>query len=95
MTILDDHGNLKMNIHTIPAGEFKAHCLKIMNEVNLKHETYVITKRGVPIAKIVPYEFGPQTMPSLFGALADQAMITGEIVDSMDMGWDDSKFDDL
>ena len=40
----------------ISAGEFKAKCLKLMDLAEQKHETVVITKRGIPIAKLVPYE---------------------------------------
>jgi prevent-host-death family protein len=36
------------------AGSFKANCLAVMDEVQAKHETVVITKRGKPVAKLVP-----------------------------------------
>lgn len=36
------------------AGSFKAHCLSVMDEVQAKRETVVITKRGKPVAKLVP-----------------------------------------
>jgi prevent-host-death family protein len=38
------------------AGSFKTHCLAIMDEVQAKHETVVITKHGKPVAKLVPVE---------------------------------------
>jgi prevent-host-death family protein len=41
---------------TIPAGAFKARCLAIMDEVASKREAVVITKRGKPVAKLVPVE---------------------------------------
>lgn len=41
---------------TIPAGKFKAQCLAIMDEVQAKHQAVVITKRGKPVAKLVPVE---------------------------------------
>jgi prevent-host-death family protein len=41
---------------TIPAGTFKARCLAIMDEVAAKRESVVITKRGKPVAKLVPVE---------------------------------------
>ena len=40
----------------IPAGEFKAHCLKLMDEVQAQRKSIIITKRGKPIAKLVPYD---------------------------------------
>ncbi len=41
---------------TIPAGKFKVHCLAIMDEVQSKRQAVVITKRGKPVAKLVPLE---------------------------------------
>jgi len=45
-----------MKTKNIPAGKFKVHCLKIMDEVQAKREAVVITKRGKPVAKLVPVE---------------------------------------
>ena len=45
-----------MPMKTIPAGTFKARCLAIMDEVASKRESVVITKRGKPVAKLVPVE---------------------------------------
>jgi prevent-host-death family protein len=41
---------------TMPAGAFKVHCLKIMDEVACKRVPVIITKRGKPVAKLVPVE---------------------------------------
>ncbi len=41
---------------TMPAGKFKVHCLAVMDEVQSKRESVVITKRGKPVAKLVPVE---------------------------------------
>jgi prevent-host-death family protein len=45
-----------MRTKTIPAGAFKARCLAIMDEVQAKRQAVVITKRGKPVAKLVPVE---------------------------------------
>ena len=39
---------------TIPAGEFKAKCLKLLDEVAEKRKPLVITKYGKPVAQVVP-----------------------------------------
>ena len=39
---------------TMAAGEFKARCLQVMDQVNSTRTPVVITKRGKPIAKLVP-----------------------------------------
>jgi prevent-host-death family protein len=41
-------------IQQIAAGEFKAKCLKIMDEVNKTGKSMIVTKRGVPVMKVVP-----------------------------------------
>jgi prevent-host-death family protein len=45
-----------MKTKTIAAGTFKARCLAIMDEVQAKREAVIITKRGRPVAKLVPVE---------------------------------------
>ena len=40
----------------ISAGEFKAKCLKLMDEVKERHAEVIITKFGKPVAKLVPVE---------------------------------------
>ena len=39
---------------TIPAGEFKAKCLRLMDEVNETGVPIIITKRGRPVSRLVP-----------------------------------------
>jgi prevent-host-death family protein len=41
---------------TLTAASFKAHCLRLMDEVQQKKKSITITKRGAPIAKLVPVE---------------------------------------
>jgi prevent-host-death family protein len=51
------------------AGSFKTHCLAIMDEVQAKRETVVITKHGKPAAKLVPVATLPQRKPKISIAL--------------------------
>ena len=48
----------------IPAGEFKAKCLSILDQVDRTHQAVTVTKRGKPIARVVPMAAKPG---SLFG----------------------------
>lgn len=45
-----------INARVIPAGVFKAKCLAILDEVALTGESVVVTKRGKPVAKVVPID---------------------------------------
>jgi prevent-host-death family protein len=62
---------------TMAAGSFKVHCLKVMDEVQSKRESVVITKRGKPVAKLVPV--GKET-DDIFGFLKGKGKILGDVV---------------
>ena len=66
-----------MTSKKIPAGKFKAQCLAIMDEVQAKRETIIITKRGKPIAKLSPLE---EETDDIFGFMKGSGSITGDIV---------------
>ena len=64
-----------MNIN---AAEFKAKCLKLIDEVAATHKPLVITKRGKPVAQLVPITVGK--IPGLFGYMKGTGEIAGDIV---------------
>ncbi len=43
-------------MRTMPAGQFKAKCLAVMDEVQAKRIPVLVTKNGKPVAKLVPLE---------------------------------------
>lgn len=52
----------------VPAGEFKAKCLALLDEVNETGKEIVVTKRGRVVARLVPP--APRTPPpSLIGSV--------------------------
>jgi prevent-host-death family protein len=63
----------------ISAGRFKARCLALLDRVAETHEIYVVTKRGKPIAEVVPVR-ATQTKP-LAGSVSIRGDIVGPIVD--------------
>jgi prevent-host-death family protein len=70
---------------TIAAGEFKAKCLHLLDEVAEHRAPLVITKRGKPVAKLVPIdEDKPLT---LYGRMAGTVKILGDIVSPLDVEW--------
>jgi prevent-host-death family protein len=64
---------------TMAAGVFKAKCLKVMDEVQAKRVSVVITKRGKPVAKIVPIDAKPER-DEIFGFMKGKIKIKGDIV---------------
>ena len=61
---------------TMGAGEFKAKCLKIMDRVRATREPVLITKKGRPVAKLVPVD---PTAEDFLGSLAGTIEIVGDI----------------
>ncbi len=59
------------------AGVFKANCLAVMDEVQAKRETVVITKHGKPVAKLVPVS---DEKDDIFGFLVGKGFATGDVV---------------
>ena len=62
---------------TMAAGAFKVHCLGVMDEVQAKRETIVITKRGKPVVKLVPAD---AEKDDIYGFLKGKGKITGDVV---------------
>ncbi len=63
---------------SIPASKAKTHLLELLNTVDRKGESVIITKRGRPVAKLVPIENQPTR--SIFGYMKGSVKITGDIV---------------
>ena len=59
------------------AGSFKAHCLAVMDEVQAKWETVVITKHGKPVAKLVPVN---AEKDQIYDFLAGKGVIVGDLI---------------
>jgi len=59
----------------IGAAKFKEQCLAILDEVD--EEGIVITKRGRPVAKLIPIRAGSA---ELIGTLRDRVKITGDVL---------------
>lgn len=62
---------------TMAAGAFKANCLAVMDEVEAKRESVVITKHGRPVAKLVPVQ---RDADDLSGFLVGKGEVTGDVV---------------
>lgn len=68
----------------LPAGQFKAKCLAIMDTISEKGTTLTITKHGVPVVRIVPATNAPTP---LFGRMRGTVTVLGDIIAPIDMEW--------
>ena len=80
---------------TINASEFKAKCLKLMDEVAESGEEIIITKNGKPVAKLTPYKPTAEEIPyqdrpkSPFGLDKGRYEIIGDLDGALsDVEWD-------
>ena len=66
---------------TIGAGEFKATCLALLDEVDQRGGTIVVTKRGRPVARLIPIEATLST--TLVGSLLEE----DDLLSPVDVEW--------
>lgn len=64
---------------TIAISEFKATCLAVLERVRVTGRAVVVTKRGVPVARVVP-PVAVSGDASWLGSMRDSAKIVGDLV---------------
>lgn len=72
---------------TVPAGEFKAKCLKLIDEVAEKRQSLVITKRGKPVAEVIPI----RSQSDFVGSMRGSVLWEGDIISPIDVEWEAMK----
>ena len=82
MVTSDTLVTMKTKDRVVPAGEFKAKCLALFDEVETRRRSFVITKRGRPVARIVPLPTGKAS--SLLGSLLHEE----DPLAPIDVEWD-------
>ena len=83
--MLDDEREASDGAMTIKASEFKAKCLKLMDEVAETGREIVITKNGRPVSRLVPHTERPKTV---FGIDRGRIKILGDVIEPIDVEWD-------
>ena len=70
----------------VPAGQFKAQCLSLLDLVSRSHQVVTITKRGKPVARLVP--LAVEKPRKLFGWLTGHVVEEGDIVSPTGEDWE-------
>jgi prevent-host-death family protein len=60
---------------TYNATEFKAKCLRILERLN--DEGVVVTKRGKPIARVLPFK--SRSIDDLYGCMGSKVRVHGDV----------------
>jgi len=66
---------------TMSVSEFKARCLKVMDQVQRTRKAVVITKKGRPVVKLVPAQ---PAADDFLGKLSGLMKIVGNITEPLD-----------
>ena len=86
MTMVTDHSHMAGHMsRIIKASEFKAKCLAVIDEVERTRRPVVITKRGKPVAELVPHAAKKRPLE---GLLKNELFIIGDIISPIDVEWE-------
>lgn len=72
---------------TIPAGEFKAKCLKLLDKVAQDRQSLIITKHGKPVAQVMPIP----AQENIVGSMKGSVLWMGDIISPIDVEWEAMK----
>lgn len=67
-------------METIAISQFKATCLRLLERVSKTGQPLLVTKRGMPIAQILPPPAPTAVKTSAFGCMRGTAEQVGDIV---------------
>ncbi len=70
-------------MRTIAAAKFKATCLSVIDEVQKKRESVLVTRHGKPVAKMVPLELPDEVDPLEAFRFPGVITIHGDIMSPM------------
>jgi prevent-host-death family protein len=71
-------------MESLSVSEFKSKCLAVLQDVNKQKKRVVITKRGKPIAEVIPYDPREKEIP-----LKDTVLFMGDIISPVtDEDWE-------
>jgi prevent-host-death family protein len=76
-----------MNMTSMAAGKFKDQCLRVLDRVAATRTPVVVTKRGRPVATVMPFSSPSTSVATLAGSLLEEhgdPFGTGEV-------WDDGR----
>lgn len=82
MVICDMIMTMKEKYATVSAAKFKAECLALLDAVQAKRSSFVVTKRGRPVARVVPLHLGDR------GSLRGSLLHDDKIMNPVDAEWE-------
>ena len=71
----------------VTAAQFRSNCFKILEEIRIKHREIIITKRGKPVARLIPYT-NEDNLDPLVGALLGAGITVGDLTEPLEDEWE-------
>jgi prevent-host-death family protein len=76
-------------VETVSISQFKAKCLALLEQVRKTGETILVTRRGSPVAQVIPPPVPSGRASAGFGSMAGTARERGDIVKPVsDQDWE-------
>ena len=76
-------------MQTMPITDFKAHALRVLDKVSTTKERVVVTKRGKPLAEVIPFE--EPGAKQISGKLVNAKVSENDLISPVDEGWSANK----
>jgi prevent-host-death family protein len=83
LTMISDHGTLCLVMEALSISRFKATCLAVLERVRRTGVPVLVTKRGEPIAQVVPPPAPPPPEAGAFGCMRGTAREVGDLLESL------------
>ncbi len=81
--MVDDHSTI-LRMTSVAISKFKAECLALLERVRKTGQPLLVTRRGEPVAQILPPPTPKPAEDSAFGAMAGTAKELEDIVEPLD-----------
>lgn len=90
MTIIDDYNTIVVmeDTETMTISEFKATCLRVIEQIRKTGRKLIITKNGAPAVMVVPAPTFSESKQSYRGSAKGNLKINGDILSPLDVEWD-------
>ena len=71
---------------TVSASHLKAKCAEVLDRVERHKTSLIVTRRGRPIARLVPFE--KDASLALYGSLSGSVRFWGDVIEPLEVEWE-------
>lgn len=71
---------------SVSASHLKAKCSEVLDQVERHKKSVIVTRRGRPIARLVPFENDEPR--ELYGSLSGSVRFWGDVIEPLEVEWE-------